>query len=320
MAVQSLTSTDEEADLRLSRLSSLELDNILGLKFKVLDDGFVYVVDYMGTDESITRAARVSYGKGTRSISDDEKLIRYLVRNNHSSPIEMAEITLHIRMPLYVFGQLVRHRTASLNCRSYRYSEIDDKVQLTKTDKWRLQSKTNKQGSDSSYVKNDLGIFLTDQELEFSSLAKEVYNKRIFFGVSREQARKDMPQSLYTEFYWKIDLRNLLHFLKLRTDKHAQEEIREYANIILENIVKIWVPLTYKAFIDYQRDNMNLSAIEIEIIKLLSQGKYYEASSRLMELNILEYDENKALKPNRERTELEDKLKILDIKFMWSNK
>jgi len=231
------------------------------LKYKVLDDGFVRLVDYMGDDSSIVQAARISYGKGTKKASDDETLIRYLMRHHHTTPFEMCEIKLHIRCPMDVWRQWIRHRTASVNEYSTRYSEAIDSAQKTKSSDWRKQSVTNKQGGDER-IDESLGSLLSKYENSFHESARGLYEHRLELGVSREQARKDLPLSTYTEAYWKIDLKNLLDFLASRMDSHAQLEIREYANTIAD-IVRIWVPMTWRAFEDYRLGAMTLSKTEI---------------------------------------------------------
>lgn len=239
------------------------MKELIGAEFKVLDDGFIRVVDFMGDDSSIVQAARISYGAGTKTVQDDQNLIRYLMRNNHTSPFEMCEIKLHVRVPMDTWRQWIRHRMASVNEYSTRYSEAIDSMQKTRPDKWRAQSNTNKQGSEGTLPS---GIFLSSQEDHLHKQARDIYKTRIEMGVSRELARKDLPLCTYTEAYWKIDLHNLLNFLRLRMDRHAQEEIRSYAKVIGEEIVSKWVPLTWGAFRDYRLNSMTLSASEIEFI------------------------------------------------------
>lgn len=225
----------------------------------VLDKGFVRLVDVMGDDNSIVQAARISYGEGTKSVSDDVGLIRYLMRHNHTTPFEMVEFKFHVRVPMDIWRQWIRHRTASVNEYSTRYSEaIDDKHVASV---WRAQSTTNKQGSEGIVD----GIRLSEREAELHALSYDVYHERLLAGVSREQARKDLPLSTYTEAYWKIDLHNLFHFLRLRMDSHAQYEIREYANA-LATYVKQSVPIAWRAFVDYKLQALTLSGLEVGII------------------------------------------------------
>ncbi len=215
---------------RVVRPSVPALEAMLGEAIPVLDAGFVRVVDYMGDDAAIVQAARVSYGKGTKRISEDRALIRYLMRNSHTTPFEMCEIKLHVRVPMDVWRQWIRHRTASVNEYSTRYSEAIDAAQATAAGAWRLQSAGNRQGS-AGVLPAEAGERLSAEEASLQRQARDVYQARIDAGVAREQARKDLPLSTYTEAYWKIDLHNLLHFLDLRMDLHAQQEIRAYWRI-----------------------------------------------------------------------------------------
>ena len=203
----------------------------------MLDDGFVCLVDCMGDDSSVVQAARVSYGAGTKKVSDDRTLIRYLLRHRHTTPFEMAEIKLLVRVPMDCWRQWIRHRTANVNEYSTRYSVAIDSAQTTTPDQWRTQSSVNRQGSEG-FLPADAGESLTASEREFQEAAEKLYIDRLDAGVAREQARKDLPLCTYTEAYWKIDLHNLLNFLALRMDEHAQWEIRQYATTIGEKIVR----------------------------------------------------------------------------------
>lgn len=241
-------------------------------KIEVLDDGFVRLVDIMGDDASIVQAARVSYGKGTKTISDDRKLIRYLMRHEHTSPFEMVELKFHVRAPMDTWRQWIRHRTASVNEYSTRYSEAIDSCYTLEPDEWRTQSSTNKQGS-SGIINPEIGSKLTDEQNKLHDHAKRVYRSNILKGVARELARKDLPLSTYTEAYWKIDLKNLLHFLKLRMNKSldescnkAQYEIAQYANAI-SKIVAERFPDTWEAFVDYKLKSITFSYIELMYLK-----------------------------------------------------
>ena len=218
-----------------------DLDALLGKRLLVLDEGFVRVIDYMGSDASIVQAARVSYGAGTKRIHEDRGLIRYLMRHDHTTPFEMCELKLHVRVPMDCWRQWIRHRTASVNEYSTRYSVAIDTMQITRKDRWRQQSPQNRQGS-GAFLDFETGARLSNRECEIQRLAREIYEERLAAGVAREQARKDLPLSTYTEAYWKINLHNLFHFLRLRMDAHAQEEIREYATRIGYDIVAVWVP------------------------------------------------------------------------------
>jgi thymidylate synthase (FAD) len=300
---------------KLLRPVSAELDKILGEPFKVLDDGFVRVVDYMGCDESVVQAARVSYGKGTKKVSEDRGLIRYLLRHDHTTPFEMAEIKLHLRVPMDCWRQWIRHRTASINEYSTRYSLAIDASQHTPPGEWRQQSTDNKQGSEG-FVEIGLGSQLTQQEQELQDFARRVYNERVEKGIAREQARKDLPLSTYTEAYWKIDLHNLLHFLLLRMHPHAQYEIRSYANVIGNEIVKRWCPIVWEAFIDYRISGSKLTRLEIDIIRAIQTGSPEQARELAVKFGILP-PSGQELKRNRERADLEEKLTMLGISIPW---
>ncbi len=299
----------------LSRPQVKELDDILGVPFNILDDGFVRVVDYMGADESIVQAARVSYGKGTKKVSEDRGLIRYLLRHHHTTPFEMCEIKLHVRVPMDTWRQWIRHRTANVNEYSTRYSVAVDAAQMTAPNQWRKQALSNRQGS-SGYFDEDRGKKFSKQEKELHELSRKIYNDRLKEGVAREQARKDLPLSTYTEAYWKIDLHNLLHFLSLRMDIHAQYEIRSYAQTIGNEIVRRWVPVTWEAFNDYRIDSVNFSGPEYDIIKALILGDKEKAVKLAQEYQILKYGAGK-LKRNRERSDLELKLTELNLPIPW---
>lgn len=228
-------------------------------------DGFIRIVDYMGTDSSIVQAARVSYGAGTKKVHEDRGLIRYLMRHRHTTPFEMCEIKLHIRVPMHIWRQWIRHRTASVNEYSTRYSEAIDSME--RATEWRLQSQTNKQGSaGSSRVEGWKASLLNLTESLTHTFTKRVYLLRLKCGVAREQARKDLPLSNYTEAYWKIDLHNLFHFLALRLDSHAQLEIRQFAEAI-RFYVERWVPHAYEAFKDYRVDSVFLTGPELNFLK-----------------------------------------------------
>ncbi|GBD91880.1 thymidylate synthase ThyX [bacterium BMS3Abin04] len=292
-----------------------ELDEILGKPFKVLDDGFIRVVDYMGSDSSVVQAARVSYGKGTKKKRQDRGLIRYLLRHKHTTPFEMCEIKFHIRIPMDAWRQWIRHRTANVNEYSTRYSIAIDSSQTTQPDEWRIQSKSNKQGS-TGYFDSQIGTEFSEDEKKLHNLARETYNKRIKAGVAREQARKDLPLSTYTEAYWKIDLHNLLHFLKLRMEKNAQLEIRKYAEIIGNEIVSRWVPYTWEAFLDYQMNSYNLSHIEMKILRSMLQEDHETVILIASEAGWLKMKEDKLIM-NLERAEFEEKLEELGVKKPW---
>ena len=302
---------------RVERPRSSDLADVLGRAFKVLDDGFVRVVDYMGTDESIVQAARVSYGKGTKKVHEDRGLIRFLMRHRHTTPFEMCEIKFHVRVPMDCWRQWIRHRTANVNEYSTRYSEAIDAAQQTPSDAWREQAAVNRQGSDE-FLQTDIGEYLTRREKELQEAAREVYEERLSKGVAREQARKDLPLSTYTESYWKIDLHNLFHFLSLRMDAHAQSEIRSYANIIGNEIVARWCPIAWEAFVDYRLNALFLTRLDKELLAQVSQGNLEEAKRIASENGWLSFDK-KGLKRNREREELEAKLTDLGLPVPWKD-
>ncbi|MEG8947025.1 FAD-dependent thymidylate synthase [Rosettibacter firmus] len=300
---------------KIERVKVAALDEILGKKFPVLDDGFIRVIDYMGSDESIVQAARVSYGKGTKKVSEDRALIRYLLRNRHTTPFEMCEIKFHVRVPMDTWRQWIRHRTANVNEYSTRYSIAIDATQKTSPTQWRIQAKDNKQGSDG-FLNEEIGKKLSQREEELQNFAREIYQERLELGVAREQARKDLPLSTYTEAYWKIDLHNLLHFLSLRMDSHAQYEIRSYANVIGNEIVSRWCPITWEAFQDYQMNSLSLSANEIKIVNAIIHNKIDDALKIAKELGWLNKIENRLVR-NRERNEFEEKLERLGLQKPW---
>ncbi|MDR0520563.1 MAG: FAD-dependent thymidylate synthase [Planctomycetaceae bacterium] len=240
-------------------------------KFPVLDQGFVCLVDVMGDDSSVVQAARVSYGEGTRKVSDDRTLLRYLMRHQHTTPFEMAEIKLLVRVPMDCWRQWVRHRTASINEYSTRYSVAIDAAYSTVPDAWRKQSESNRQGS-GGYFDTAAGQELTDEEQKLHRYTREVYENRIRRGAAREQARKDLPLSTYTEAYWKTDLHNLFRFLGLRMEPSAQYEIVQYATAIGEKIVSQLFPHCWEAFLDYQFGSIRLSRLDQGVIQRLAQA------------------------------------------------
>ena len=266
------------------RITSSSLERILYKQFKVLDSGFIRVMDYMGDDTAIIQSARVSYGEGTKKVSNDKGLIRYLMKNWHTTPFEMCEIKLHIKLPIFIARQWIRHRTANVNEYSARYSILDKEFYIPKPQHMSSQSTTNKQGRGSNLSKKDTERFLKilkdDAERNYKHYEDMLNEKQggelkndDKVGLSRELARINLTLNTYTQWYWKIDLHNLLHFLFLRDDPHAQYEIQAYAEIILNKIVKRWVPYTYNAFKEFQLESYNLSKTAIEIIKKRLQGK-----------------------------------------------
>ena len=241
----------------------------------VLDHGFIRVIDYMGDDSAIVQAARVSYGAGTKHVQNDEGLIRYLMRHWHSTPFEMCEIKLHVKLPVFVARQWIRHRTANVNEYSARYSILDREFYIPAPEQLAAQSTVNNQGR---------GEVLTGEEaarvLELlKSDANRAYDHYEAMlsqdgqqGLARELARMNLPANIYTQWYWKVDLHNLFHFLRLRADPHAQYEIRVYAEAIAA-CVKDWVPLAYAAFEDYRMGGVTLSAKAIAVLKRRLAGE-----------------------------------------------
>ena len=260
------------------RVTSQAIEEILEKQFDVLDHGFIRVVDYMGDDSAIVQAARVSYGKGTKKVSEDEGLIRYLMRHRHTTPLEMCEIKFHIKMPLFVARQWIRHRTANVNEYSARYSVLDGEFYIPSVEQLAGQSTTNGQGKSDIKLSEEeaqkvIAILENDSERCYDNyklmLNEDDEGEPInpeYQGLARELARMNLPTNIYTQWYWKIDLHNLLHFLSLRADSHAQYEIRVYADLMLNTIVKAWCPIAYQAFLDYVKDGYRLSRMEIEAI------------------------------------------------------
>lgn len=267
--------TDRKIDTSgaLLRCSVHAMDAILGHSFPLLDHGFVRVVDYMGDDAAIVQAARTSYGTGTKATQEDAGLIRYLMRHWHTTPFEMCEIKLHVKLPLFVARQWIRHRTASVNEYSARYSILDREFYIPEVSQIAKQSTSNKQGRGEGV--DDLRAEEVRAILTFeSNQAYDVYlnlldDEEDGYGLARELARMNLPTNIYTQWYWKVNLHNLFHFLRLRADPHAQYEIRVYANMICE-LVKQWVPEAYRAFEDYRLNAVNMSRMEMN--ELRNQG------------------------------------------------
>ena len=261
---------------------SAGLERVLYNQIKVLDKGFIRVVDYMGNDSSIVQAARVSYGKGTKKKSLDEGLIRYLLRHKHTTPFEMCEIKLHVKLPIFIARQWIRHRTANINEYSARYSILEDEFYIPKKANLAKQSATNKQGRseelDNNLAKKIIKILKEDAERNYNNylwmLNEEEYEEynNTREGLSRELARINLTLNTYTQWYWKVDLHNFMHFLSLRADSHSQLEIRAYADILIE-LLKKWVPITYKAFCSYKYNSADLSQEALEVIKKMIKGK-----------------------------------------------
>ncbi len=238
---------------------------LIDQEIKVLDSGFVRLVDFMGSDDSIVEAARVSYGRGTKKRREDRGLIRYLMRHQHTTPFEMVEFKFHVKLPIFIARQWIRHRTANVNEYSGRYSVMEDDFYVPKPEDVKQQSTTNRQGREEAEV--DPAVresFLAFLNTSNRHLYDE-YLKAIDSGVAREIARINLPLSLYTQWYWKVDLHNLFHFLKLRLDQHAQAEIREYAKAMAQ-FVKQVVPVAWEAFEDYRLDAQQFSSIELKLL------------------------------------------------------
>lgn len=324
----------EKQETLRTTVSSLE--SILYHPFEVLDHGFVRVVDYMGSDDAIVQAARVSYGRGTKKTSSDRSLIRYLLRHRHTTPFEMCEIKLHIKLPIFVARQWVRHRTANINEYSARYSKLDREFYLPdfkhlqavleqkrgqKREKRRnmgdlfepmevrdesealaAQSASNKQGREGKLAEDEVNYSLSRMD-DISKKSYAAYRtllnekpdgtKKNFdhSGLARELARAVLPVNYYTQFYWKIDLHNLMHFLSLRADHHAQYEIRAYANVIMDKVVRQWVPITYEAFKDYVVNAVSLSASSLDAVRRMVSDSDIEGERETYNLSDREWNE-----------------------------
>ncbi|MEM7023537.1 MAG: FAD-dependent thymidylate synthase [Pseudomonadota bacterium] len=259
------------------------LEEILYEPLAVLDRGFVRVVDYMGDDAAIVQAARVSYGRGTKQVSTDRGLINYLMRMRHSSPFEMCELKLHVKLPIFVARQWIRHRTANVNEYSARYSVLDDEFYLPRPEDLAAQSASNRQGRAerlegpaAAAAQDSIGTNADDAYRRYLALLGEDGDGQSVEegkpGLARELARVVLPLNTYTQWYWKIDLHNLLHFAALRADPHAQYEIRAYAEVILD-IIRRWVPLTHAAFVDYRLEGASVSAKALAVIRRRLRGE-----------------------------------------------
>ncbi len=265
------------------RVNSPELEKVLYEAIPILDHGFIRVVDYMGNDTSIVQAARVSYGKGTKKINTDAGLIKYLMRHWHSTPFEMCEIKYHIKLPIFIARQWIRHRTANVNEYSARYSILDKEFYLPTSENLASQSQNNRQGRGDvlkgDQAKKVLDLLKSDAERTYSNyeeMLNERYDGTVIdknkIGLARELARMNLTLNTYTQWYWKTDLLNLMNFLRLRADHHAQYEIRTYADAMLETLKK-WVPITYEAFMDYRVGGTEVSAKGKSVIQKLIKGQ-----------------------------------------------
>ena len=273
----------QSQESKTKRVTAPQLENILFEAIPVLDHGFVRVIDYMGDDTSIVQAARVSYGKGTKQVSTDSGLIKYLMRHWHSTPFEMCEIKYHIKLPIFIARQWIRHRTANVNEYSARYSILDKEFYLPNHENLAAQSKNNRQGRGEiltgDQAKEVLNLLKTDAERtydNYETMLNERYDGSVIdekkFGLARELARMNLTLNTYTQWYWKTDLLNLMNFLRLRADSHAQYEIRAYADVMLDTLKK-WVPITYEAFMDYRVGGTEVSSKGKLVLKDLISGK-----------------------------------------------
>ena len=259
------------------RVTAPELEKILFEALPVLDHGFIRVIDYMGDDSSIVQSARVSYGKGTKKVSTDSGLIKYLMRHWHSTPFEMCEIKYHVKLPIFIARQWIRHRTANVNEYSARYSILDKEFYLPSLENLAAQSQSNRQGRgevlEGEQANKVLDLLKSDAEKtyeNYETMLNERYDGSVIdekkSGLARELARMNLTLNTYTQWYWKTDLLNLMNFLRLRADQHAQYEIRVYAEIMLETL-KRWVPITYEAFMDYRVGSAEVSSKGLKVIK-----------------------------------------------------
>ena len=285
---QSKEIKDQQSQQNLTkRVTASELEKILYEEMPALDHGFVRVIDYMGDDTSIVQSARVSYGKGTKQVSTDAGLIKYLMRHWHSTPFEMCEIKYHVKLPIFIARQWIRHRTANVNEYSARYSILDKEFYLPSLENLAAQSQSNRQGRGDiltgDQAKKVLELLKKDAERtydNYETMLNERYDGTMIdekqVGLARELARMNLTLNTYTQWYWKTDLLNLMNFLRLRADHHAQYEIRAYAEAMLDT-VKRWVPITYDAFLDYRVGATEVSSKGKKIIQKLISGEKVDA-------------------------------------------
>jgi len=300
--IKNINTNNTLSDEQISEINSLRastnktirpvaegIEKILYQVYPALDHGFIRVVDYMGDDQAVVQAARVSYGKGTSRVSEDRGLIRYLMRHRHSTPFEMCEIKLHVKLPMFIARQWIRHRTASINEYSARYSVLDKEFYIPNAKDLAVQSKSNMQGRGDVLSEKDsneaLEMLKRDAENCFETyefLLNERSNGDIIDsnrdGLARELARINLTLNTYTQWYWKTNLHNLMNFIYLRADSHAQYEIRVYADII-HKIMKAWVPITADAFNSYRSGSIELSAEAMNVIKIMLAGKKIDQKS-----------------------------------------
>src|SRR5580692_11379268 len=277
----------ERGETRPTRRATVPaLEDILYEPLPVLDHGFVRVIDYMGDDGAIVQAARVSYGKGTRRVSEDRGLIQYLMRHRHTTPFEMCEIKYHVKLPIFVARQWIRHRTANVNEYSARYSILDNEFYIPAPEQLAAQSKSNRQGRgdvlQGREAERVLALLREDAERAYRGYAAMLNEDASgspadpsWPGLARELARMNLSLNFYTQWYWKTDLHNLMHFLTLRADPHAQHEIRVYADAMIDTLQR-WVPLAHAAFLDYRMNAAAISATGIEVIRRMLAGEPVE--------------------------------------------
>src|SRR5579862_9378768 len=284
-------STDQQAEIAEARDSANRtlrpvapaLEEILFQALPVLDHGFVRVIDYMGDDAAVVQAARVSYGRGTRRVSEDQGLINYLMRHRHTTPFEMCEIKYHVKLPIFVARQWIRHRTANVNEYSARYSILDNEFYIPAPEHLAAQASVNRQGRgdiiEGEAARRVLDLLRADAERAYAGYAQMLNEDASgaprdpsWPGLARELARMNLSLNFYTQWYWKTDLHNLLHFLSLRADPHAQYEIRAYADTMLAT-VKRWVPMAYEAFLEYRMNAAAISASGLSVIRRLLAGE-----------------------------------------------
>ena len=276
-------SSDQQAEIDQARAGAQPtlrpvapaLEEILYKALPVLDHGFVRVVDYMGDDAAVVQAARVSYGRGTKKVSEDRGLINYLMRHRHTTPFEMCEIKYHVKLPIFVARQWIRHRTANVNEYSARYSILDREFYIPAPEHLAAQSSQNHQGRgevlQGAEAQRVLDLLREDAMRSYDSY-EAMLSQEGQQGLARELARMNLPANIYTQWYWKVDLHNLLHFLRLRADSHAQYEIRAYADIMCD-ITRDWVPAAFGAFQDYRMNAVNLSAQAADALRRRLAGE-----------------------------------------------
>jgi thymidylate synthase (FAD) len=279
-------------------INASDKDALLGKRIDCLDKGFVRLIDVMGDDAAIVQAARVSYGSGTKKVLEDRGLIRYLLRHAHTTPFEMVEFKFHVKLPIFVARQWIRHRTANVNEYSGRYSEMKDEFYTPNPNDIRPQSVLNKQGRSEETLPDGMADQAANAFKSGQDDAYAQYQEFLEQGIAREIARINLPVSNYTEWYWKIDLHNLFHFLRLRIDAHAQYEIRVFAEAIAE-LVKPFVPHAWQAFEDYVLNAHRMTAPELKVMKHLLGSMEFPSDETLAELGL----------KGREAVEFKDKMR-----------